>query len=281
MLRLFFLGALSIAFMVFDHRQNQVSWLHDGFSALLHPIRLIANFPNSASSWFRESFASRRDLQQENASLLTQHLVLKTQLQKMESLEAENLRLRSLLGSSFNVSNQRMLIAELMTVDLDPFRHQITINKGANHDLYVGQPLVDSEGIMGQLVRVSPYSSTAMLITDPGHAIPVEINRNGLRTIALGTGASSELHLPYIANNADIKVGDLITTSGLGGRFPQGFPVGEIVRIDQNPGKNFAQVIVQPRALLDRSRVVLMLWPSPAPEEIDKTPDEDVQATEK
>ncbi len=248
--------------MILDHRNHQVSRLHTSLSALLHPVRLIVDFPSSAGNWFRESMTSRHDLQEENAILKTQQLVLQAQLQKMESLEAENLRLRSLMDSSFNTSNHRMLIAELMAVDLDPYRHQFTINKGSNHDLYEGQPVIDSGGIMGQLVRVGPFSATAMLITDPGHAIPVQVNRNGLRTIALGTGSTSVLKLPHIPNNTDIKVGDLITTSGLGGRFPAGYPVGEITQIEQMPDRDFSQIIARPSAHLDRSRVVLLLWPA-------------------
>ncbi len=247
--------------MTLDHRQHHLDSLRDSLSVVVYPLKLLVDLPRSVGDWFSESLATRRRLQEENASLRTQQLVLNTQLQKLEALEAENLRLRALLDSSFQVGSRHMLIAELMSVDLDPYRHQIVINKGSLDHLYEGQPLLDSAGVMGQLVHVGPFTSTAMLITDPGHAIPVQVNRTGLRTIALGTGAKDRLELPHIPNNADIRIGDLLTTSGLGGRFPPGYPVAEVTQVEHDPGRAFARVTARPRAMLDRSREVLLIWP--------------------
>ncbi len=247
--------------MTLDHRQHHLDSLRDSLSVVVYPLKLLVDLPRSVGDWFSESLATRRRLQEENASLRTQQLVLSTQLQKLEALEAENLRLRALLDSSFQVGSRHMLIAELMSVDLDPYRHQIVINKGSLDHLYEGQPLLDSAGVMGQLVHVGPFTSTAMLITDPGHAIPVQVNRTGLRTIALGTGAKDRLELPHIPNNADIRIGDLLTTSGLGGRFPPGYPVAEVTQVEHDPGRAFARVTARPRAMLDRSREVLLIWP--------------------
>jgi rod shape-determining protein MreC len=165
---------------------------------------------------------------------------------------------------------------------MDPYRHQIELNKGTLDHLFEGQPLLDSQGVMGQLIHVGPFTSTAMLITDPSHAIPVQVNRNGLRTIALGTGTIDRLELPHIPDNADIRVGDLLVTSGLGGRFPPGYPVAEVIDVEQDPGRAFSHVTARPRALLDRSREVLVVWPPelegpppPSPSTTDKTGNSD------
>jgi rod shape-determining protein MreC len=252
---------LSIVLMTLDHRQHHLDSVRAALSVVVYPLQLIVDLPGSASEWFRESLATRRELQEDNASLRTKQMVLSTQLQKLESLEAENRRLRALLDSSFQVGKRPMLIAALLSVDMDPYRHQIEINKGSLDRLFEGQPLLDSQGVMGQLVHVGPFTSTAMLITDPSHAIPVQVNRTGLRTIALGTGTIDRLELPHIPNNADIQVGDLLVSSGLGGRFPPGYPVAEVIEVEQDAGRAFSHVMARPRALLDRSRDVLLVWP--------------------
>ncbi|HED19541.1 MAG TPA: rod shape-determining protein MreC [Gammaproteobacteria bacterium] len=259
--RLVGLVALSIALMTIDHRQHHLESVRAALSVLVYPLQWVVDLPHTSSEWFRESLSTRRELQEDNASLRTQQLVLNTELQKLEALEAENRRLRALLDSSFQVDERPVLIAELLSVDMDPYRHQIEINKGSLDHLFEGQPLLDSQGVMGQLIHVGPFTATAMLITDPAHAIPVQVNRTGLRTIALGTGSIDRLELPHIPNNADIRVGDLLVTSGLGGRFPPGYPVAEVIDVQQDPGRTFSQVTARPRALLDRSREVLLIWP--------------------
>jgi rod shape-determining protein MreC len=255
------LASLSLVLMTVDHRQHHLDSVRAALSVAVYPLQWLVNLPGSTGQWFRESLSTRRDLQEENASLRTQQLVLSTQLQKLESLETENMRLRALLDSSFQVGKRPMLIAELLSVDMDPYRHQIEINKGSLDRLYEGQPLIDSQGIMGQLIHVGPFTATAMLITDPSHAIPVQINRTGLRTIALGTGSIDRLDLPHIPTNADVRVGDLLVSSGLGGRFPPGYPVAEVTLVEQDPGNTFSTVEARPRANLDRSREVLLVWP--------------------
>ena len=251
--------------MTIDHRQHHLDSVRSFLSVVVYPLQWLVDLPDTSSEWFRESLSTRRELQEENASLRTQQLMLNTQLQKLESLEAENRRLRALLDSSFQVGNRHMLIAGLLSVDMDPYRHQIEINKGSLDHLFKGQPLLDSQGVMGQLIHVGPLTATAMLITDPGHAIPVQINRTGLRTIALGTGSIDRLELPHIPTNADVRVGDLLISSGLGGRFPPGYPVAEVINVEQDPGNTFSEVIARPRAHLDRSREVLLVWPPELP----------------
>jgi len=249
--------------MVMDHKYKSLESVRDALSVLVYPIQFSVEIPGSISDWFSESLATRRRLQEEIDSLRTQHLMQKAQMQKFAALEVENIRLRELLDSSFEVG-EKVLIAELMSVNLDPYKHQVVINKGELHDVYPGQPLVDADGVMGQIVHAGPYTSTAILISDTSHAIPVQVNRNGLRSIALGSGAINRLELPYVPNSADIQPGDLLTTSGLGGRFPPGYPVATVVTVDHDPGNAFARVMAIPLAHLNRSREVLLVWPSPA-----------------
>jgi rod shape-determining protein MreC len=262
--------------MVMDHKYKSLESLRAGLSVIVYPIQLSIELPGAISDWFSESLSSRRTLQEENDSLRTQQLMQEIQLQKLAALEAENIRLRELLDSSFKVG-EKVLIAELLSVNLDPYKHQVVINKGEASDVYPGQPLLDARGVMGQVVHAGPYTSTAMLITDTSHAIPIQVNRNGLRSIALGSGTINRLELPYIPNNADIQPGDLLITSGLGGRFPPGYPVAEVSAVQHDPGHAFSRVVATPLAELNRSREVLLVWPgkttlleatekSPAPE---------------
>jgi rod shape-determining protein MreC len=246
--------------MVMDHKYQSLETVRAGLSVIVYPLQMSIELPGTVSDWFSESLATRRKLQEENDSLRTQQLMQKVQLQKLAALEAENIHLRELLDSSFQVG-EKVLIAELMSVNLDPYQHQIVINKGELHDVYPGQPLLDALGVMGQIVHAGPYTSTAVLITDTAHAIPVQVNRTGLRTIALGSGTINRLELPYIPNNADIQPGDLLITSGLGGRFPPGYPVATVTAVRHDPGQAFSQVVATPMAELNRSREVLLVWP--------------------
>jgi len=248
--------------MMLDHRLNMLKDLRSVISVVIYPIQYIVNFPVTASDWMDESFSTRETLQKELSGLKTQQLLYDARLQQLAALETENQRLRQLLDSSVKVS-ERVLIAELLAVDLEPFTHQVVINKGSNHGVHEGQPLLDGHGIMGQVTRVGPITSTAMLITDPNHAIPVAINRNGLRAIANGNGSPDELEIPHFPNDADIKVGDLLVSTGLGGRFPAGYPVATITKAEQNPGQPFARVTATPTARLRQSREVLLVWPKP------------------
>jgi len=252
--------ALSAVLMVMDHKYKSLETVRAGLSVAIYPIQLLVEVPETASVWFSESLATRRHLQEENDSLHTQIFMQKAQMQKLASLEAENIRLRELLDSSFEVG-EKVIIAELLSVNLDPYKHQIVINKGQLDGIYPGQPLLDAEGVMGQIVHAGPYTSTAVLITDTAHAIPVQVNRNGLRSIALGSGTINRLDLPYIPNSADIQPGDLLITSGLGGRFPPGYPVAVVSAVQHDPGRTFSRVMATPLAHLDRSREVLLVWP--------------------
>jgi rod shape-determining protein MreC len=262
-IRLIFFVLISIALMTVDHRQHHLDDLRDALATLIYPLQYIIQLPFEGGSSLSRYLADRSTLLEENARLRQKQLLINAQLQKLTALEVENRRLRMLLESSANIQ-ERVLIAELLTVDFDPYRHQILLNKGTRDGVHVGQPLLDEQGIIGQIIHVHTFTSMGILITDPNHAVPVQVNRNGLRTLAVGTGNFRELELPYIPNNGDIQVGDLLISSGLGGRFPRGYPVARVTRVEFDPGRPFAQIIARPTAQLDRSREILLIITSPA-----------------
>lgn len=253
---------LSLILLVVDHRFHHLQQLRSALAFLTYPLHYLADLPFTASRWLAETTSSRQALMSQNRELRGQILHLRAELQKYESLQAENMRLRDLVDSSFKVGD-RVLVAELSAVDLDPYKQQVIINKGAASGAFEGQPVLDAHAVMGQVINVTPFSSTVLLITDTSHALPVQVLRNGLRTIAVGSGRISELKLPYLPTNSDIVEGDLLVTSGLGGKFPPGYPVATVTKIDRSPDAPFSDVLAQPRAHLDRSREVLLVWTVP------------------
>jgi rod shape-determining protein MreC len=252
-------SVISLVLMVVDHRQHHLESIRSALSVLIYPLEYVVNLPVAASHWAEESLSTREQLLEENSKLRMQQTLMLARLQKLSALKVENIRLRELLQSSKQI-NETVLIGELLAVDLEPFTRQIVINKGTRNKVYLGQPLLDAGGIMGQIIHVNAFSSTAMLITDPNHAIPVQVNRNGLRAIAIGTGAPDHLEIPYLPNSADIKEGDLLTSSGLGGRFPPDYPVAKVNYVYKDPSKPYAVVTATPTANLERSREVLLVW---------------------
>jgi len=250
---------LSLALLVLDHRFDQLQPLRSALSVVTYPLHTIASSPSTISFWLNETTSSHQTLNHQNEELKKEKILLQVRLQKLEALEAENLRLRNLLDSSFKVG-ERVLIAELSSVELDPYIQQVMINKGTRSGVFVSQPVLDAHAVMGQIINTSPMSSTVLLITDASHALPVQVLRNGLRTVAVGTGEIGRLSLPFLPRNADIKVGDTIVTSGLGGVFPPGYPVAKISNIEQPTGQHFASIEATPLAHLDRSREVLLVW---------------------
>jgi rod shape-determining protein MreC len=250
--------------MVLDHRFAATTNLRSALSIVVDPLRYLVNLPTDIYNWSADSLTTHNTLEVENQTLRTRNQLLEAKLQKYSSLVAENNNLRSLLKSVDKNEEQfeRVLVAEILSVDMDPFRRQIVINKGTNDNVYVDQPIVGAQGVMGKVVSVGPLSSTVMLITDPSHSLPVQVNRNGVRAIAVGEPRSNQLSLIHQPNNADIQVDDLLVTSGLGCVFPAGYPAGRVVKINTNPSLPFAEIIVQPTAQLDRNREVLLVWPS-------------------
>ena len=254
-----------------DNREGALKNYRTTLATIVYPVEFMASLPFQIKDWVSDLFISKETLSNESDKLKEELLLIKTRLQQYEIIEAENHRLRSLLESSFRLKN-KVLIAELVAVQLDSFRKKIVINKGENDGGYLGQPVLDATGIIGQITQINPFSSTVLLITDPNHALPVQINRNGLRAIAVGSGENNTLllqHLPRplitdsnLPNNAHILEGDLVVTSGLGRRFPRNYPVGEIEAIIKEPGQSSTRVIIKPFAEFNKIREVLMVWPN-------------------
>jgi rod shape-determining protein MreC len=249
--------------MTVDHRFDYLDSSRSVLNVIVYPLQYLATLPVTFSDWSSENLAQRSQLVEENQALRNERMFLHLKLQKMAALERENARLRELLASANRFEDERVIVAELLAVDLDPYKQQVVINKGSQDEVYVGQPLLDARGVMGQITHVFPMSSAAILISDPSHALPVQVNRNGLRTLAVGTGNPDLLSLRHVPTSGDIKIGDIVSTSGLGGRFPADYPVAEIIQIERPQGEPFAFVKAKPYAQLDRSREVLLLWWKP------------------
>lgn len=251
---------LSLVLMFADSRFDFMSRVRYYVSVVVTPVHFMAAVPSQINQWVSEMFSSRTSLLEENAALRDRLLEMQVQLQKLEHLSAENRRLNELLNASSDVQ-ERVVRAQLTGESPDPFSKRIRINRGSNDGVFVGQPVLDAEGLMGQVMEVEPMQSWVLLITDPQHATPVQVNRNGIRSVASGTRDTLHtLTLNNLPNTADLRVGDLLVTSGLGGRFPAGFPVGVVSNIRIDPGKPFAEVLVQPTARIDRSRNLLLVF---------------------
>lgn len=251
--------ALSLTLIVLDDRAQELRYLRQALSAVVYPLQVAVDLPFSTIGWLNERLVSHQQLSTENIRLRTQAQIMQAQLQKLAALEAENGRLREMLATTEHMG-ERLSIAEIMRLDLNPYRQRIVINRGSLDKVYVGQPIIDAYGVMGQITEVGPKTAIALLITDANHSLPVEVTRNGLRTIAQGSGKDNLLELPYLPNNADIQVGDVLVTSGLDGRFPRGYPVAKILKIESGRGEQFASITATPIAHLDRSLEVLLVW---------------------
>ncbi|MEJ2171263.1 MAG: rod shape-determining protein MreC [Woeseiaceae bacterium] len=267
-LRLVILLVLSIVLMVLDHRQNHLGAVRQAIGAAVYPLQVIVDSPFRLWAWIREGTTDRNQLQLEISRLEAERLLTNARLQRMTALEAENARLRDLLEARAQVRDE-VRVAEIMAVDANPYRHNIVIDVGESDGAYDGQAIVDASGVIGQIIETGVATSQAMLISDPSHSLPVEVNRNGLRTIANGTGDFSRLDLPFITNNADIRPGDLLVTSGLGGAFPAGYPVAVVDTVTRIPQEPFADVTAVPAASLDQVREVMLIWSSSVDREED------------
>ncbi|MEI7839860.1 MAG: rod shape-determining protein MreC [Methylococcaceae bacterium] len=266
----------AVALLITEYRSERLMPLRATLSVFTDPLKYLVDLPVSLFENASETLTSYDTLKTENTTLREQQLVNKTQLLKFESLEKENIRLRALLENSFKLGEQ-VLIAELLSINLAPYEHMMVVNKGTRFGVHPRQPVMDENGVVGQVFRALPLSSEIMLITDPNHAIPVQVNRNGLLTIAVGSGISNQLNLPYLPNNADIQAGDLLITSGLGGTFPAGYPVGVVDDFPQTSNKSITHITATPKALLDRNRELLIVWSNSTPVSLTtpaiKTPD--------
>jgi rod shape-determining protein MreC len=256
------LALASVALMVADKRYNQLEQVREWLSTAAYPVQAAVDLPFRAWDWITGSFADRSRLREENLELTARLRLANLQLQRFAALEDENRRLRDMRENSAGVAD-RVLVASIMNVDLDPFRHRVLVDKGGRDGVFKGQAVLDAEGIFGQVSQVHAETAEVILISDAEHAIPVQSNRSGLRTIAVGTGDSDRMSLPFVTVESDLKVGDLLISTGIGGVFPRGYPVAEITRVDRTAAATFALVDARPTARLDRNREVLLVWFTP------------------
>ncbi len=264
--RLLLCVLVSAALMFLDTRFTRMEVVRAQLSTLVAPIQWVVSLPSEVLNWGSLAFSDQRALLEENRRLRGQLLTLSHRVQRMASLTAENVRLRELLAAGQR-DEVPFITAELLSLDTDPFSYQMVIDRGRRNGAYVGQPVMDASGVVGQITSVSAYSSRVLLVADASHALPVQINRNGLRFIVQGTGLYDELNVMHVPDTADIRVGDLLITSGLAGRFPLGYPVARVAQVEHDPGRPFATVIATPVAQLQRSRHFLLLFP-PSPAEM-------------
>ncbi len=263
-LRTLLLIAVCIALMFYDHQRGHLQKIHAALSMLVYPVQAAVDAPYALAGWAADKIAMHNSLVRENTRLKQELILDAVQLQQTAALEQENARLRELMQAGNRLSGH-VVMAALLAVDMDPFRHVIVIDKGTNAGVFEGQTLLDAHGIIGQVIQADPFSSTVALITDPSQAIQVELNRTGLRTLAIGGADVENLSLPYIANNADIKPGDLLVSSGLAGRYPPGYPVAVVTQVRRDPAEPFASVSAHAVADLNHGHVVLLYFPAQAP----------------
>ncbi|MCS6946711.1 MAG: rod shape-determining protein MreC [Steroidobacteraceae bacterium] len=245
--------------MYLDQRGGWLESARFALQAAAYPLQVAVNSPSVAWRWVESALQSRRSLQRQNARLRRENTELKLRLLHLQALESENARLRN-LAQNLPPLTQKWLAAEIISSELTRLRQRFVINRGSNADVFKGQTVVGAGGLLGQTMRVGPFSSEVILITDPEHATPVQVLRNGLRTIAVGTGDTALLALPYLPVQSDIEIGDQLVTSGLGGVFPAGYPVAIVTRVDRAAGGPLAVVEARAVVAVDSGREVALLW---------------------
>ena len=263
-LRLIFYLALAMVLMVLDHRNGWLWRLRYATSVVIEPVYRLASLPVDGFHALGVAFADRRVLTEQNQRLREDLLLANAKLNRMAAVAEQNQRLKELLDTQRSLE-LRVQMARVIGVDLGAYRQRMMINLGARDGLRSGQPVIDAHGVVGQVVDVLPNSAMVMLVTDPDHAVPVMVQRTGLRTIAYGSRNGQQLSLPNVPMAADLRAGDKLLTSGLGGRFPQGFPVAEVSSVAPSPSGMFLEAKAQPSADLDRADEVLVLHDLPEP----------------
>lgn len=257
--RLLFVFVLSVVLVFADSRFYQLTDVRSSLSTGLAPVFWLGNAPDRFGQWLQDVFTPRDDLLRENETLRARVMILERRALKYAALAAENSRLRELMNASGTLDD-RVVVAEVVGVSPDPFSHEVIINKGSRDGVRAGQAILDANGLMGQVLYTSAFTSRVLLISDSSHAVPVEVNRNGLRAILLGTGNMDRLELVHVPDTADIREGDILVSSGLGGRFPKGYPVAEVALIRKDPGEPFVTILATPMAHLNRSKLILVVF---------------------
>lgn len=261
LIRFLLLTVVSLVLIYADYPNGEYrKKANDILSVISYPLVAIASLPAAAAEWVSDLFESEEDMHLQLQQLEAKQLILQSRLQKLEAIEAENEQLRNMLGAAQQVSDKAM-VARLVAVNPEPFTRKIVIDKGRKDGAFFGQPVISASGIIGQITEANLFDSRVTLITDASHAIPVQVLRNGLRTILQGTGASNELSASFLTRSADIQKGDVLISSGLGGRFPPNYPVARVADIVSDPNEAFLKITTVPMAKLDHGRQVLIIWP--------------------
>ena len=262
LLRLLVLAALSLALLFLDRNTHQLDTTRSVLATLLHPLQVAADLPVRARAWLHEHIAAHHTRITRNQALREENRLLRARLARFAALQRENEELRALLHSARRLET-RLASARLLAISMTPYRQQAVIDKGTQDGVEVGMPVIDEHGLVGQIIRAHPYHAEVMLISDPNHATPVQDLRSGVRSIAQGTGRTDVLNLLYLPANTDIREGDLLVTSGLGGRFPPDYPVARVAEVSRAPGSAFAHIRATPLAHLNTGRKVLLVTARP------------------
>jgi len=260
--RLVLVMIISALIIFLDHKLDRFQTARGYLQSLVSPLQHMANTPKQLMTWAAENLMTRSELVEENQQYKINELTYKEQMMQLLIVRQENERLRSLLASPLR-STMKKMVAEILSVDSDPYSHQVVINRGDNDGVYEGQPVLDDEGIVGQILHVGTTTSRVILITDVTHSVPVRINRNGIRLIATGSGRIDRLTHNFVPHSTDVEIGDLLVTSGLGDKYPEGYPVSRVIFVGKDESRPFAQVYSEPVANIDRLRYLLLLWPEP------------------
>jgi rod shape-determining protein MreC len=250
----------SIALMFSDYHYRYLDSVRSGFSLIVSPLQYAVDYPVRVVGWVQSLVSAKKALIDENMRLRYQQTALEAELQKLLVIQKENSQLKELLLTS-SQADMRAMATQILAVDTSNARQIVVLNKGNRDGVYAGQPVLDAKGVMGQVIDVGPMTSTVLLISDSKSAVPVLNNRTGERAILVGTNSLDQLSLINLPKTASIHPGDVLVTSGLGGRYPEGYPVGKVEKVSSIPGEDFVKVMVSPIALLNRNRLVLLIWP--------------------
>ncbi|EKT59953.1 rod shape-determining protein MreC [Providencia sneebia] len=258
-LRIFIAVLVAIALVVIDHRFEPFNKIRNYLDTAVSPFYFLANGPRQFLDNVSENFSSREQLQFENKALRQELLLKKADSLLLEQLKQENSRLRELLGSPLR-QDEHMMVAQVISGSNTPYRDLVVIDKGEKDNVYEGQPVISDKGVVGQVVGVGQFNSRVLLICDTTHALPVQVLRNDIRVIASGSGCTDDLQLAPLPESTDIRVGDVLVTSGLGGRFPEGYPVGVVSSVKHDTQRAYTIISARPSAELQRLRYLLLLW---------------------
>ncbi len=257
--RLILAVLVAIGVMIADSRLGTFSQIRTYMDTAVSPFYFVSNGPRELLDSVSQTLASRDQLELENRALRQELILKNSELLMMGQYRQENARLRELLGSPLRQDEQKMVTQVISTVN-DPYSDQVVIDKGSVNGVYEGQPVISDKGVVGQVVAVAKLTSRVLLICDATHALPIQVLRNDIRVIAAGNGCTDDLQLEHLPANTDIRVGDVLVTSGLGGRFPEGYPVGVVSSVKLDTQRAYTVIQARPTAGLQRLRYLLLLW---------------------